>query len=98
MKTEISHVKLDNGQEIRVVEEGREGSTVFVRPLGEKEIDTGETVKFEPEEEHLVSTRPVYYATLHTTGEVGCKKNLLTWVKVVPDGRNGSTVYGRMLV
>jgi hypothetical protein len=64
MKTEISHVKLDNGQEIRVVEEGREGSTVFVRPLAEKEIDTGETVKFDPKEEHLVSTRPVYYATI----------------------------------
>jgi hypothetical protein len=44
MKTEIDHVKLGNGQEIRVVEEGREGSTVFVRPLGEKEIDRGETV------------------------------------------------------
>lgn len=97
MKTEISHVKLDNGQEIRVVEEGREGSTVFVRPLGEKEIDRGETVTFDPEEEHLVPTIPVYCATLHTTGEVGCKEDILTWVRVVPDGRNGSTVYGRTL-
>ena len=34
MKTKISHVKLDNGQELRAVEEGREGSTLFVRPLG----------------------------------------------------------------
>jgi hypothetical protein len=97
MKTEISHVKLDNGQEIRVVEEGREGSTVFVRPLGEKEIDRGETVTFDPEEEHLVPTIPVYCAPLHTTGEVGCKEDLLTGVRVVPDGRNGSTVYGRTL-
>ena len=97
MKTEISHVKLDNGQELRVVEEGREGSTVFVRPLGEKEIDRGETVTFDSEEEHLVPTRPVYYATLHTTGEVGCKEDILTSVRVVPDGRNGSTVYGRTL-
>ena len=97
MKTEISHVKLDHGQEIRVVEEGREGSTVFVRPLGEKEIDRGETVTFDPEEEHLVPTSPVYCATLHTTGEVGCKEDILTWVRVVPDGRNGSTVYGRTL-
>jgi len=97
MKTEIDHVKLGNGQEIRVVEEGREGSTVFVRPLGEKEIDRGETVTFDSEEEHLVPTRPVYCATLHTTGEVGCKEDILTSVRVVPDGRNGSTVYGRTL-
>ena len=97
MKTEISHVKLDNGQELRVVEEGREGSTVFVRPLGEKEIDRRETVTFDPEEEHLVPTIPVYCAPLHTTGEVGCKEDILTWVRVVPDCRNGSTVYGRTL-
>lgn len=97
MKTEISHIKLDNGQEIRVVEEAREGSTVFVRSLGEKEIDTGETVKFDPEEEHLVLTKPVYCATLHTTDEVGRKDDILTWVRVVPDGRDGSTVYGRTL-
>jgi len=68
MKTEISHVKLDNGQEIPVVEEGREGSTVFVRPIGEKEIDRGETVTFDPKEEHLVPTIPVYWATLQKTG------------------------------
>ena len=97
MKTEISHVKLDNGQELRVVEEGREGSTVFVRPLGEKESNRCETVTFDSEEEHLVPTRPVYCATLHTTGEVGCKEDILTSVRVVPDGRNGSTVYGRTL-
>ncbi|MDB9512144.1 hypothetical protein PN499_13205 [Kamptonema animale CS-326] len=97
MKTEISHIKLDNGQEIRVVEEAREGSTLFVRPLGEKEVDKGETVKFDPEEEQLVLTEPVYGASLHTTGEAGCKQDILTWVRVVPDGRDGSTVYGRTL-
>ena len=97
MKTEFFYVMLGNGQQIRVVEEGREGSTLFVRPLGEKEIDRGETVTFDPEEEHLVPTRPVYCAPLHTTGEVGCKEDILTWARVVPDGRNGSTVYGRTL-
>jgi hypothetical protein len=35
---------------------------------------------------------------LHTTGEVGRKDDILTWVRVVPDGRNGSEVYGRTLL
>jgi len=96
MQTEISHM-LDNGQEIRVVEEGRDGSTIFVRPLGEKETDTGETVKFDPEREQLVRTNPVYVVSLHTTNEVGRTDDILTWVRVVPDGREGSIVYGRTL-
>jgi len=98
METKISHVTLDNKQQIRVVEEGREGSTIFVRPLSEAEIDTGETVKFDPEKQQLIITQPVSCVTLHTTGEAGRKDDILTWVRVVPDGRKGSTVYGRTLL
>ncbi|MEG4249368.1 hypothetical protein [Microcoleus sp. Pol10D4] len=97
METELSHIKLDNGQMLRVVEEAREGSIIFVRPLGEKEVDTGKTVKFNSELEKLVLTEPVYCAILDINDEVGGKENILTWVRVVPDGRNGSTVYGRTL-
>jgi len=97
MKTEISHVQLENGKKVRVLEEGRENSIVFVRPLGEKEIDTGEAVKFNPEKEQLVITQPVYVVSLHITGEIGSVDDILTWVRVVPDGRDGSTVYGRTL-
>jgi hypothetical protein len=98
MKTKISHVKLDNNREVRVVEEGREGSTVFVRPLGEQEVDTGKIVEFDPEQEQLIVTTPVYCVTLHTTEEVGRQDDILTWVRVVPDGRDGSKVYGRTLL
>ncbi|NEQ39137.1 MAG: hypothetical protein F6K40_23935 [Okeania sp. SIO3I5] len=98
MQQEINFVTLDSGENIRVVEEGREGSTIFVRPLGENELDTGKTVKFDPEKEKLDITKPIYCATLHTTGEVGRKDDILTWVRVVPDGREGSTVYGRTLL
>jgi hypothetical protein len=97
MEIEVSHIKLNNEQWCRVVEEGREGSIIFVRTLGEKEVDTGKTLKFNPELEELVPTQPVYCVTLHMTEEVGCKEDILTWVRVVPDGRNGSTVYGRTL-
>jgi len=93
MEIEISHVKLDNEQMLRVVEEGREGSIIFVRSLGEKEVDTGKTLKFDPELEKLVVTQPVYCVIL----EIGSKDDILTWARVVPDGRDGSTVYGRTL-
>jgi hypothetical protein len=97
METEFFHIKLENGQMLRVVEEAREGPIIFVRPLGEKEVDTGKTVKFNSELEKLVLTEPVYCAILDINDEVGGKENILTWVRVVPDGRNGSTVYGRTL-
>ncbi|MDL5055394.1 hypothetical protein QQ056_17835 [Oscillatoria laete-virens NRMC-F 0139] len=97
MQTEISHFQLDNGKQIRVVEEGREETTIFVRPLGENELDTGETVKYNPEQEQLVITQPIYVVSVHTTGEVGRKDDILMWVRVVPDGREGNTVYGRTL-
>lgn len=93
MKTQIFYLKLDKDQAVRIVEEGREGSTLFVRRLGEQEVDTGEGVEFDPEQERLVVTEPVYCASLvlHTN-------DILTWVRVVPDGRDGSTVYGRALL
>ena len=97
MKTTISYIKL-NDQPVRIVEEGREGSTVFARYLGEKEVDTGKTFELDPEQEQLVITIPYYYASLHTTDDVESKDDILTWVRVVPDGRDGSTVYGRTLL
>jgi hypothetical protein len=97
MKTKVSHIKL-NDQAVRIVEEGREGSTVFARYLGDQELDTGETFELDPEQEQLVITRPFYYASLHKTEEVESKDDILTWVRVLPDGRDGSTVYGRTLL
>jgi len=98
MKTEVSHIRLDNGKEMRVLEEEREGSIIFVRPLNKDEIDTGETVKFDPENEKIIVTQPVYCICIHTTEEVGRKDDILIWVRVIPDGRDGSTVYGRTLL
>jgi hypothetical protein len=93
-----SYIQLDNGQWIRVVEEGREGSTIFVRQLQEKETDTNERIKYLPGENKIVLTTPVYAISLHTTGEVGRQDDILTWFEVVPDGREGSTVYCRTLL
>lgn len=95
---EISHIILDSGERIRVLEEGREGVTIFVRRLGEKEVDTGETFKFRRNQERLVLTEPIYAVSLHLTPEVGRKDDILTWVRVLPDGRDGSIVYGRTLL
>jgi hypothetical protein len=93
MKTKIYHFG-----EVRVVEEGREGSTVFVRPLGEQEVDTGKTVEYDPKHEQLVLTTPIYAVSLNATSEIGCKNDMLTWIRVVPDGRDGSIVYCRPLL
>lgn len=93
MKTQIFYLNLDTDQPVRIVEEGREGSTLFVRRLGEQEVDTGEGVEFDPEQERLVVTTPVYCASW-----VVDTNDVLTWVRVVPDGRDGSTVYGRALL
>lgn len=93
MKTEISHF-----EGIRVVEEGREGSTVFIRPVDPKEIDTGEKVEYDPEQEQLILTTPHYFASLNKTPGIPHIKDILTYVRVVPDGRDGSKVYCRLLL
>ncbi len=98
VRVEVSHIFVEGETEpVRVREEEREGSTIFVRRLGQGEIDTGETIKFIPEEEKLVLTQAVPAIGLFMTPEVGRKDDLLTWVRIVPDGRDGSTVYGRTL-
>ena len=95
---EVSHVWLkDNPNPVRVIPDGRDGLTVFVRPLGPSEEDTGEVVKFIPGREELVVTTHITHAGLHLTDQVGRTDDLLTAVRVVPAGRDGSTVYMRTL-
>lgn len=97
-RVEISHIFMEGETEpVRVLEEGREGSTIFVRRLYQEEVDTGETIKFIPAKEKLVLTKAVPAIGLFTTPEVGRKDDLLFWVRILPDGRDGSTVYGRTL-
>lgn len=97
---QVSHVYLQgegDPVQVRVVPEGREGSKVFVRRLGTCEADTGETVPFIPAEEELILTERIEGVGISLTPEVGRKDDLLTWLRLVPDGREGSTVYGRTL-
>lgn len=97
---QVSHIYLQGEGEpvgVRVVLEGREGPKVFVRRLGTGEADTGETVPFIPGEEELILTERIEGVGINLTPEVGRKDDLLTWLRLVPDGREGSTVYGRTL-
>jgi hypothetical protein len=95
---QISHIFLRGETEpIRVLPEGREGSKIFVRRLGTLETDSGETLTFVPGEEELVLTQRIEAIGLCETAEVGRRDDLLTWLRIVPDGREGSTVYGRTL-
>ena len=95
---QVSHIYLQgDSNPVRVVPEGREGSKIFVRRLGTSEADIGETVSFIPGEEELILTERIEGVGISLTPEVGRKDDLLTWLRLVPDGREGSTVYGRTL-
>ena len=48
MEIVLTHIKSD-GQLLRVVEQSRNGTMIFVRPLHEREADTGQVVIFDPE-------------------------------------------------
>jgi hypothetical protein len=98
LQLEASHFKFGSeADSVRVVPEGREGSSVFYRRLDPGEIDTGATVKWVPGEDQLVPVERISYVGLHFTSEVGRTDDLLTAMRLVPDGREGSTVYGRTL-
>lgn len=95
---QISHILLQGVAEpIRVLLEGQEGSKIFVRRLGPQEIDLGETLIFVPGKDELVLTERVEGIGISQTPEVGRRDDLLTWLRLLPDGREGSTVYGRTL-
>lgn len=95
---QLSHVYLQNEPEpIRVLLEEREGSTIFVRRLRSGETDSGETINFIPSEENVVLTQEITGIGISLTPDVGRRDDLLTWLRLVPDGREGSTVYGRTL-
>jgi hypothetical protein len=98
LRMEASHFCFEGEAElVRVVPEGGEGSSVFYRRLDPGEIDTGETVKWVPSEDELVPVTRKSYVGMHLTSEVGQTEDLLTAMRLVPDGREGSTVYGRTL-
>ena len=98
LRTEISHIYLKGEtQPVRVVLEGREGSKVFVRRLNPSEVDSGETVKFKPGKEEIVLTQSIDAIGLHFTPDVGRTDDMLASFRLVPDGREGTTVYGRTL-
>jgi hypothetical protein len=46
MEIGFTHIK-SNGQWLRVVEKSRDGTMIFIRPLYEKEADTGQIVIFD---------------------------------------------------
>lgn len=95
---QVSHIFLQGETEpIRVVPEGEDGSKIFVRRLGTNETDSGETFTFIPGEQELVLTQRVEAIGLSVTPKVGRRDDLLTWLRIVSDGREGSTVYGRTL-
>lgn len=94
----VSHIFLQGETEpIRVLPEGQDGSRIFVRRLGTKETDSGETFTFIPGEQELVLTQRVEAIGISLTPEAGRRDDLLTSLRIVPDGRDGSTVYGRTL-
>ena len=94
VRLEASHVAVNDEPElIRVVPDGREGNTVFVRRLRPDELDTNETVSWIPDEQQLVITTHISHAGIHMTSEVGRTDDLLTAVRLVPDGREGSIVH-----
>lgn len=97
-RMEATHLLFAGEQDpARVVPEGREGSSVFYRRLDPGEVDSGESVKFVPGEDTLVPVQRITHVSMHLTPEVGRTDDLLTAMRLVPDGREGSQVYGRTL-
>jgi hypothetical protein len=98
MRIEASHVWVDNEPDpVRVVPDGREGNKVFARRLDPTDADSGEVVRWIPDEEQLVLTIHASYAGIHSTSEVGRENDLITSMRLLPDGREGSIVYARTL-
>lgn len=98
VRAEISHIYLNGDPNpVRVVLEGREGTKVFVRRLNQNEADTGEAVTFLPGKEEIVLTKSIDSVGLCFTPEVGRTDDLLASFRLLPDGREGSKVYGRTL-
>lgn len=97
-RIEASHVWVAGKPDpIRVVPDGRDGNTVFARPLNPSDPDSQELVRLIPQEEHLVITTHLSHFGVHFTPEVGREDDLITSMRAVPDGREGSVVYARTL-
>lgn len=82
--------------DVPIVIDAREGSTVYLRHADPPDPPDPPRVHIRPGD-RVVMTTPIAAASVNATAEVGRVDDMITWLRVVLDRREGGKVYARTL-